>query len=451
MSTSGSREGLDEALLRASIGIARVGLDGRILVANDAYCRILGREREAILLRSPAEFSHPADVERSRAAVERLASGAASSVEDEKRYLRPDGSTAWCRLSVSLVHDGEGRPLHHLSHIVDITPQKEAEQALRESEGDLLTLLRLGVELQEAEDVRTSACQAAADLTGADIVLLFERHGGELVSTRALGDPTGEQTRVALAGSEPSGAVSAYLSARPIFVENAPSNPVISQRVTRDRGIESVFFQPVVVGGRSVAVLAVIWQWRLDGLARRVATMMGHLAQQAACALERESLLQRLSDEASLDPLTGIPNRRALAHRLGLELAAAAAGRGPVVLAILDLDRFKAFNDEHGHVAGDRLLAAAAASWRREIRAGDFLARYGGEEFVIVLSDCTWAVATAVLERVRRATPDGQTCSVGAARWDGAESADSLLRRADAALYRAKEQGRDRLELDCPA
>lgn len=115
-------------------------------------------------------------------------------------------------------------------------------------------------------------------------------------------------------------------------------------------------------------------------------------------------------------------------------------------MGLLDLDHFKQFNDTRGHPAGDRLLAAAAATWRGALRGGtDILARYGGEEFVVVLPTAIDA-AFETMERMRGATPDGQTVSVGLAVWHGHETPDQLLARADAALYMAKASGRDRIE-----
>jgi diguanylate cyclase (GGDEF)-like protein len=111
---------------------------------------------------------------------------------------------------------------------------------------------------------------------------------------------------------------------------------------------------------------------------------------------------------------------------------------------MLDLDRFKAFNDHHGHQAGDQLLAATAVAWRPALRATDTLARYGGEEFAVLLPHSDEEGARTVVERLLAAVPLGQTASAGIAVWDGAETADQLLARADAALYAAKGAGRAR-------
>jgi diguanylate cyclase (GGDEF)-like protein len=112
---------------------------------------------------------------------------------------------------------------------------------------------------------------------------------------------------------------------------------------------------------------------------------------------------------------------------------------------MLDLDRFKEYNDRLGHLAGDRLLKEAAGAWRSALRETDRLARYGGEEFSVVLPDCGLDDAMTLVERLRGVTPEGETCSAGVARWDGRETPEGLVLRADAALYEAKRRGRDRL------
>jgi diguanylate cyclase (GGDEF)-like protein len=112
---------------------------------------------------------------------------------------------------------------------------------------------------------------------------------------------------------------------------------------------------------------------------------------------------------------------------------------------VIDLDRFKQYNDRHGHVAGDQLLKSAAAAWRSALRETDTLARYGGEEFAVALPSCTAVEAEVVLERLRAHTPDGETCSIGLAEWVAGETPADLVARADAALYAAKRRGRDTL------
>jgi diguanylate cyclase (GGDEF)-like protein len=130
-------------------------------------------------------------------------------------------------------------------------------------------------------------------------------------------------------------------------------------------------------------------------------------------------------------------------QELPRELARAARSGQPLCVALIDLDNFKAFNDQHGHQAGDRLLKAAGAAWWANLRKTDLLVRYGGEEFAVLLPDCGLDDAMAIAERLRTAQPEG-TCSIGVAAWDADETEDELLRRADEAMYAAKASGRNR-------
>jgi EAL domain-containing protein (putative c-di-GMP-specific phosphodiesterase class I) len=112
---------------------------------------------------------------------------------------------------------------------------------------------------------------------------------------------------------------------------------------------------------------------------------------------------------------------------------------------MLDLDHFKIFNDEQGHLAGDRILQTVVTSWLAVLRGGDVLSRYGGEEFAVLLSGCRLDTAASIVERLRELVPRGLTCSAGVAQWDGAESVTALMSRCDAALYEAKARGRNRM------
>jgi diguanylate cyclase (GGDEF)-like protein/PAS domain S-box-containing protein len=160
---------------------------------------------------------------------------------------------------------------------------------------------------------------------------------------------------------------------------------------------------------------------------------------------EREALLREVGEMARSDALTGLPNRRALDEALPREMARARRSQSSLCLAIVDIDHFKAYNDSRGHLAGDVLLRDCAAAWDAELRGEDMLVRFGGEEFLVMLPDCEPDDAVEIVERLRAATPDGQTCSGGLVRWDGIESIEDLLARADAGLYEAKGAGRDQL------
>ncbi len=177
---------------------------------------------------------------------------------------------------------------------------------------------------------------------------------------------------------------------------------------------------------------------------------------------ERRKLEEQLRLLAATDPLTGLPNRRAFLETAGRELAGAGRRNRPVALVMLDIDHFKRVNDRHGHAAGDEALRRVAETCRDSLRAGDLAGRLGGEEFCLLLPDTDLPAAAGVAERVRQTVaatpiplPDGAvlhlTISLGVAIAQAPESPgalDDTLGRADRALYRAKDNGRDRVELD---
>jgi diguanylate cyclase (GGDEF)-like protein len=156
-----------------------------------------------------------------------------------------------------------------------------------------------------------------------------------------------------------------------------------------------------------------------------------------------EAQAARLRELAGVDELTGLPNRRGWTAELSATLERARRDGSGLTVAMIDLDHFKQFNDEFGHPAGDRLLKAAASAWRGQLRTVDQLARYGGEEFIVLFHGAEVETASEALARLRSVTPSGQTFSGGLARWDGIETSDELVARADRALYQAKHAGRD--------
>jgi len=166
-----------------------------------------------------------------------------------------------------------------------------------------------------------------------------------------------------------------------------------------------------------------------------------------AVTREMRRLTTRLRQEAVIDDLTGLLNRRGWGHVARRELARAARAGAPIGLLVMDLDRLKQVNDTMGHDEGDRLLRETADRLRAALRAGDVVARLGGDEFVALLTDSPLDGVLAVVERLRDVTPDIADFSAGVASWDGAEELDELIRRADLALYAAKANGGGKVEL----
>jgi diguanylate cyclase (GGDEF)-like protein len=158
----------------------------------------------------------------------------------------------------------------------------------------------------------------------------------------------------------------------------------------------------------------------------------------AAVNRELEQALSRLEVLATTDTLTGLPNRRKWDEEILREMARATRNEQPLCVAMLDIDDFKTYNDTCGHQAGDALLSDAAEGWKTALRVSDLIARFGGDEFAILMPNCNLDDARVVMQRVGRATPGGQSSCAGIACWNGHETAENLIARADEVLYTAK-------------
>jgi two-component system, cell cycle response regulator len=183
--------------------------------------------------------------------------------------------------------------------------------------------------------------------------------------------------------------------------------------------------------------------------------------------IRKKRYTERLRDNVQLsiemaitDPLTGLYNRRYMESHLGSLLEQAVSRKKPLTVLVLDIDYFKAINDTHGHDAGDDVLREFSFRIKKSIRGIDLACRYGGEEFVVVMPETDITVATMVAERLRRRVAtepfpiqDGSrsievTISIGISALGRDDTAANILKRADAALYRAKRDGRNRVVPD---
>jgi len=214
------------------------------------------------------------------------------------------------------------------------------------------------------------------------------------------------------------------------------------------------FWFRLVAGLSLVALVVGVIQARTASLRRRRAELQQLVEQRTT---ELVSANARLEALATLDGLTGLLNRRRFIEIAGQEMERSSRNGRPLCIALSDLDKFKSVNDTHGHLAGDMVLRETAVRCRDTCRKTETVARYGGEEFIVLLPESTLASAARACERVRAAVggapvriPDGElpvTISIGVAEWAGIdETLEQLIDRADKALYRAKENGRNRVE-----
>jgi diguanylate cyclase (GGDEF)-like protein len=300
---------------------------------------------------------------------------------------------------------------------------------------------RVARALAAGEDARTAVCEAACDVMGAPAAFLLEPSGREFVSTAMSGmqiQPVTIQPR-----GEGAGAGRAFTSRETYFVADARHHPALAPPLVEATGARSAVFEPVLRDGEVSGVLIVIWQQPLEALPDAPAGALRLVAAQAAVAIEHAALRGRMAALAMTDQLTGLMTKRVFDDELPRELARARRSDTPVSVAVLDMDHMEAFNTLRSEREGDRLIKETAARWRAALRDVDVLARLDGVEFAVVLPSCALSEAVEVLDRVRGATPRGQTASAGVARWDGEEPSELLMARASDALAAAKSSGRN--------
>jgi diguanylate cyclase (GGDEF)-like protein len=312
---------------------------------------------------------------------------------------------------------------------------------LRDQAKGMGAIGRVAAALAGGEDAREAICEAACEVMDAPVAFLLEPSGRDFVSTAMYGvsvQPVTIQPR-----GDAGGGGKAFTAKEPYFVADARNHPALAAPLVEATSARSAVFQPILRDGEVAGVLIVIWQRPFEALPEAPGGVLRLVAAQAAIAIEHAGLRARVAALALSDSLTGLVTRRVFEDELPREIARARRGDAPLAVAVLDLDHMSAFNMLRGEREGDRLVKETAARWRGELREIDSLARLEGVEFAVILPGCGLGEAVEVLDRVRAATPRGQTASAGVARWDGDEPAELLLMRAQDALAAAKSSGRN--------
>ena len=296
-------------------------------------------------------------------------------------------------------------------------------------------------DLLTSDNPRKSIVRAAHELGAAEVAILFEQGSdGRTVASAAYGVPS---TDLTVGGGDGSAADLSMSEHRTVFAPYVESLEGNLPPGMKGQGLSSIISCPIMRGDKAIGTLCAGWTERVRRSDQANPTVITLLASEAAVTIDHNDMFQRLAETATRDSLTGLPNRRVWEELLRAGLLDARQVRQPISIAILDLDHFKRFNDAHGHQTGDRLLREAGAAWKNTLRKNDVLFRWGGEEFTVILPNCGHDQAIEVTDRLRTATPGGETSSAGVATWDGTESVEELFARTDTALYRAKGSGRN--------
>ena len=389
--------------------------DGTFIEVNQAWLDMLGCSPEDVAKLDAAHwYANPDDRALFR---ERLAA-AGDMLDDEVRLRRKDGTVFDCQRRNVIQRDENGNTRAFQGVMRDVTEMRNAERALRKSEEEYRSLFEQSMDAimqVEVDGSNVRANQAWLTLFGysreelphLNIVEIYENPDD-----------------------------------REDFLRKIAKTGVIEDEVRFKKKDGTVFDCARTVTERRDEHGNVVG---FQGIMKDVTQQKHDRAE-----------LERL---ARFDPLTGLLNRRSIMEKLAEWISHVRRYKGRLSVAMLDIDHFKRVNDLHGHLVGDRVLADAASMVQQSVRLTDFAGRYGGEEFLVILPRTEAAGAATAAERIRaslqglpimndaRGKPSRVTASIGVAEWRAEDNEDTLVGRADAALYAAKKAGRNRVEL----
>lgn len=388
-----------------------IDVDGTLLGATSSAHTMLGYDVPANLGRNIIEFVHPDDVERAVDILSHVLDHAGDQEVIDVRVLRADGT--------SLPFEIMPKNLLATHGVIvltgrNVTDRHRLEEQRRRTEVEF-RLLATAAPVTIFRMDGTGRCQFMNDqwtvLSGQPIVAALDF---------------------------------GYLR----VVSGEDRNVLAEIRRTQNRRGSSELTVNSVDGSQRVVVA----RWRALGDSGDVTGWVGTLED----ITEHRALEARLSHQAHHDPLTGLPNRVVINDHLSDTISRCEQTGSSIAVLFIDLDQFKFLNDSLGHEAGDRLLIAIADRLRATIRPGDVVGRFGGDEFVAILGDVesddeclafSKRIASTLAEPFTIGDGRTYTCtaSIGIARYAPGASAESLLRHADAAMYRAKAMGRDRV------
>lgn len=417
----------------AAIGITLADLEGRPIESNPSLQEMLGYSADELRSMVFKDFTHPDDFEADMALHRELAAGRRGRFQMEKRYICKDGRILQARLSVTLVRGEDGEPQSVIGMVEDITEQKQARENLLNAHKQLLEIIEFLP----------------------DATLVIDRDKKVIAWNRAMEEMTGIPKQDMIGKGDYAYAVPFYGCIRPIL-----ANLIFSTDWETEKQYDSIkrkgntlfaeAYLPYAYKGKGAYVSA-----SASPLFDSNGALVGAI-ETIRDITESHRMKKQLQYMATNDYLTGIPNRYSLEENIKRSVAKAKRGEVSAIL-LIDLDNFKLVNDTMGHAAGDELLVSLANILKNNLREGDLLARLGGDEFAVLLEDVSPEKALSAAEKLRHVVDKEELCltmyktcfamtiSIGVVMIDGTLDSQKLLSYADAALYSAKEGGRNKV------
>jgi diguanylate cyclase (GGDEF)-like protein/PAS domain S-box-containing protein len=448
----------------APVGIMHTAVDGyRILRANRKLSEMLGYTLDELLGMTSTDIVHPDYRYSDRAKYnEPILSDEVRSFTSERKFIRKDGSSLWVNRTVSLVRDAAGEPLYFIRIIEDITERKQAEG--RQAMEHAVTRVLANAETLAgaiSEIVRT-ICETMSWDCGA--CWQWDKEAGLLRCVQSWGIDAPEiqefisanVNRTIKPGSKAEGLVRrTFILGKPVWMADVTSAGGLMTRrdIVARAGLHGAFGFPLLIGSEVLGVMEFFHrdirepEESLDKIAQSIGNQIGQY-------MVRQQAEEAVRQVAMHDALTGLPNRTMFNQRLSHAIEQSKRHDRRLAVLFIDLDRFKVINDTLGHDAGDELLRETARRFSSALRTSDTVARLGGDEFVVLIEEVPDPLYVGSLAQKLISTLHAGfmlsgreyhvSASIGVSTFpDDAEDMQTLLKNADIAMYRAKEQGRN--------
>ncbi|MBV9255127.1 MAG: EAL domain-containing protein [Actinobacteria bacterium] len=453
---------LAQAQQLARIGSWQWRIGDDVITWSDELYRIFGLEPG----QRPVNFDwylgrvHPDDREAVQRQVERSIDTRIGFMS-EYRVVLADGRVRWLHSRGQVIVNGDGEAVGLQGVCQEVTEQRQSRDELLARSRQQAAVARIGQRALSEVDMATlmqEACALVAEVLGVEMTKFFELEEGRMCLRAGVGWRPGLVGHFSFDVSQSSHSTFTLASSQPVVSEDLDNETRYEVHpILREHGVKSGI--SVVVPGQTAPLGVFSANARsVRGYSPGEVDFLQAVANVLGSVIERRRTDDQLAHQALHDPLTGLPNRGLLIDRLEQALARRARTGGGLAVLFLDVDRFKLVNDGLGHGAGDELLKAVAARLLHVVRPSDTVARFGGDEFVVVCEEATdEPTAVSLANRICESLSDRievgsrrmqVTVSVGIALAEpGRTDPEAVLRDADAAMYRAKERGRARVEL----
>jgi diguanylate cyclase (GGDEF)-like protein/PAS domain S-box-containing protein len=440
-------------------------LQGRFVIANGAIGGGYGRPRPGDLLGLTDFDLHPANVAQRFFDIEQsIMQTGKSMIDMQEVIVSPAGTKKWLSTTKVPLHNDQHRIVGLVGIGRDITARKQAED-FRNGQANILEMIATNAKLEDILDhlMRLVESQSVG-IFGS--ILLLDEAGAHLTHGAAPNLPKAYVATIngLRIGPKIGSCGTAAYRREAVVVSDISKDPLWEdyRELALEHGLRSCWSTPILSHQRAVLGTFAMYSKEVREPSGADKALVETALRLAAIAIERKRAEQRIQFMANHDALTGLPNRTLLRDRLAQAVLYAERYERWVTVAFIDLDNFKYVNDSLGHNAGDALLKIVSNRMIGCARSTDTVVRLGGDEFVILLVDQPKSenLISATLQKIRAAIGapihihehDFEvTCSIGLANYpkDGVD-ADTLLANADAAMYRAKEIGRDNFQFYTP-